>query len=73
MIFESIAPFRGVKVRAEVGWDDSRVEDVRRSDLLALPRKGDGGCVRCEARRSSRRSPSHVRGPGMGPLRDPAV
>jgi PPOX class probable F420-dependent enzyme len=31
MIFEAVAPFRGVKVRAEVEWDDSRVEDVRRS------------------------------------------
>jgi hypothetical protein len=31
MIFETVAPFRGVKVRAEVGWDESRVEDVRRS------------------------------------------
>jgi PPOX class probable F420-dependent enzyme len=31
MIFETMAPFRGVKVRAEVGWDDSRVEDFRRS------------------------------------------
>ena len=31
MIFETVAPFRGVKVRADVEWDDSRVEDVRRS------------------------------------------
>jgi hypothetical protein len=29
MIFETVAPLRGVKVRAEVGRDDSRVEDVR--------------------------------------------
>lgn len=31
MIFETVAPLRGVKVRAEVERDDSRVEDVRRS------------------------------------------
>ncbi len=31
MIFETIAPFRGVKVRADVELDDSHVEDVRRS------------------------------------------
>ena len=31
MIFETVAPFRGVKVRADVELDDSHVEDVRRS------------------------------------------
>ena len=31
MIFETIAPFRGVKVRADVELDDSHVDDVRRS------------------------------------------
>ena len=31
MIFETIAPFRGVKVRADVELDESHVEDVRRS------------------------------------------
>jgi hypothetical protein len=31
MIFETVAPFRGVKVRAEVELDDVHVEDARRS------------------------------------------
>lgn len=31
MIFETIAPFRGVKVRADVELDESHVDDVRRS------------------------------------------
>ena len=31
MVFETIAPFRGVKVRADVELDDSHVDDVRRS------------------------------------------
>jgi Pyridoxamine 5'-phosphate oxidase len=31
MIFETIAPFRGVKVRADVELDDSQVDGVRRS------------------------------------------
>jgi hypothetical protein len=31
MNFETIAPFRGMKVRAEAELDDSHVEDVRRS------------------------------------------
>jgi PPOX class probable F420-dependent enzyme len=31
MVFETVTPFRGVKVRADVQLDDSHVEDVRRS------------------------------------------
>src|SRR5512132_376583 len=31
MIFETVPPFRGVKVRADVELDDAHVEDVRRS------------------------------------------
>ena len=30
MIFETVPPFRGVKVRADVELDDAHVEDVRR-------------------------------------------
>jgi hypothetical protein len=31
MIFETIAPFHGVKIRADVELDESHVEDARRS------------------------------------------
>jgi PPOX class probable F420-dependent enzyme len=31
MVFETVPPFRGVKVRADVELDDAHVEDVRRS------------------------------------------
>ena len=31
MIFETVPPFRGVKVRADVELDDAHVEDARRS------------------------------------------
>ena len=31
MIFETVAPFRGVKVRSDVELDYSNVEDVRRA------------------------------------------
>ena len=56
MIFETVAPFRGVKVRAEVQWGESRVEDVRRSISTRylghdaadafVARRGDGVVVR---------------------------
>lgn len=31
MIFEAVAPFRGVKIRADVELDDAHIEDVRRA------------------------------------------
>lgn len=56
MIFETVAPFRGVKVRADVELGDTRVEDVRRSisaRYLAeetahafVAKRGDGVVVR---------------------------
>jgi PPOX class probable F420-dependent enzyme len=49
MIFETVPPFRGVKVRADAELDDAHVEDARRS-IRVPSRRGDGACVRCEAR-----------------------
>ena len=31
MVFEAVAPFRGVKVRADVELDDGRIDEVRRA------------------------------------------
>ena len=59
MIFEAVAPFRGVKIRAAVELDDSRVEEVRRaisSRYLGpetaeafVARRGEGVVVRLPA------------------------
>ncbi len=61
MIFETVAPFRGVKVRADVEVDDSQIEDVRRtisSRYLGpetaqafVAERGEGGVVRFPRRR----------------------
>lgn len=49
MIFETVPPFRGVKVRADAELDDAHVEDARRS-ISACYLGEAGACVRCEAR-----------------------
>jgi PPOX class probable F420-dependent enzyme len=59
MIFEAVAPFRGVKIRADVELDDSHVEEVRRaisSRYLGpetaeafVARRGEGVVVRLPA------------------------
>jgi PPOX class probable F420-dependent enzyme len=59
MIFETIPPFRGVKVRADVELDDSHVEDVRRSNSFRylgpetarafVAERGEGVVVRLPA------------------------
>ena len=46
MIFETVAPFRGVKVRADVELEDPQVEDVRLSISSRSPRAGDGARLR---------------------------
>lgn len=56
MIFETVPPFRGVKVRADVELDDAHVEDIRRSisarylgeetALAFVAKRGEGIVVR---------------------------
>ncbi len=56
MVFETVPPFRGVKVRADVELDDAHVDDVRRSISARylggetahafVTKRGEGGIVR---------------------------